>query len=98
MSLTPIIKSRLRDTTQSQVKLGTVDLQQMLLDMQRYGRPRISCHSDNTWTCVLDVSISQIGAKFEVCSEFCTHTTPVSAAIQCNERVHAAIANLKVTQ
>lgn len=71
-----------------------VDLQQLLLDMQRYGKPRLHCHEDGKWSCVIDVSISPVGAKFEVRSDF-DKPTPIAAAMQCNERLGAAIASLK---
>ena len=73
-------------TQQPQGELDHIDLQELLLDMQKYGKPRIHCHDDNTWSCAIDVNISPVGAKFEVRSDF-KQLTPVAAAIQCNERL-----------
>ncbi len=80
-----------------QPQLSQIDLQELLLDMQKYGKPRIHCHDDNTWSCAIDVNISPVGAKFEVRSDF-NQLTPVAAAIQCNERLHAAIVSVKGPQ
>ncbi len=69
-------------------------LEDVLTDLARYGRPRVGMYSDDgTWLCAMDVNISPIGAKFEVRSDF-KQTTPMAAAQQCRERLHAAIKSL----
>lgn len=100
MSLVSLFKSAApakAEAPPEQPKPSHIDLQELLLDMQRYGRPRIHCHDDNTWSCAIDVSISPVGAKFEVRSDF-KQLTPLAATTQCNERLHAAIASVKGPQ
>lgn len=69
----------------------TEDLESVLMDLARYGRPRIGQYGDdNTWNCTIEASISPIGAKFEVRSDF-KQTTPLAAALQCRDRLREAV-------
>lgn len=65
------------------------DLQDVLLDLAKWGRPRVSMQQSGWYSCV-DVQITPTGAKFEVASEF-GMATPLDAAKQCRERLHAAV-------
>lgn len=71
----------------------TNDLQSVLLELARYGKPRVGMYIDRGWHCSMDVCITPIGAKFEVRSDF-THKTPIEAAIACRDRLMAAIKHL----
>lgn len=67
------------------------DLQDVLLRLARFGRPglRRSTHSDG-WHCYVDMAVNQVGASFEIKSEF-DLPTPLAAALQCEERAHEAL-------
>lgn len=65
------------------------DLQALLIDMQRYGRPRLSRH-DKGWYCCIEMNTNAIGAKFEVASDF-EQPSPMTAALMCRDRAEAAI-------
>lgn len=66
-------------------------LEDVLLELAKWGRPRVGQYgSDGTWNCNLDVSITPIGAKFEVRSDF-KQTTPLAAALQCRENLREAV-------
>lgn len=61
-------------------------LEEILMTMKDFGIPRVSCASDGTWMCTVQVHTKKVGASFEIRSEF-THPTPLSAAKQCYDRL-----------
>ena len=66
-------------------------LEDVLLELAKWGKPRVGQYgSDETWNCNLEVSITPIGAKFEVRSDF-KQTTPLAAALQCRENLREAV-------
>lgn len=65
------------------------DLQEMLLFLIRYGRPRLSYH-DGGWYCKVEMNTNTKGTQFDIASEF-NHPTPISAAKQCQERIDNAL-------
>lgn len=71
-------------------------LEDILLELSRFGQARLHQFKDGEWSCAVDANITPIGAKFEVRSEF-TCKTPTAAAVQCRERLHAAIKALGQT-
>ena len=93
LNLLGVLKAPSTTKNHDEPRLMHVDLQQILLDMQRFGKPSIYCHRDNKWSCHIDVSVSPTGAKFEVRSDF-DRETPIAAATQCNERLISAISSL----
>ena len=65
-------------------------LEDVLLDLAKWGRPRVSMPSGTGWYSCIDVQITPTGAKFEVASEF-GMATPLAAALQCRERLMASV-------
>lgn len=65
-------------------------LEDVLLELAKWGCPRLHCHRDGEWSAMVDANITPQGAKFEVRSEF-NHKTPMTAALQCRERLLAAV-------
>ena len=65
-------------------------LEDILLDLARWGCPYVHCHRDGEWSVKVDANITPLGAKFEVRSEF-SCKTPTQAALQCRERLLEAV-------
>lgn len=66
-------------------------LEAVLLELAKWGKPRVGQYgNDGTWNCNLEVSITPIGAKFEVRSDF-KQTSPLAAALQCRENLREAV-------
>lgn len=65
------------------------DLEQLLVDMSKIGKPRVSRMNDG-WYSGIEIFNNIDGVTFEVKSEF-NHQTPWDAAKQCQERALAAI-------
>ena len=65
-------------------------LEDVLLDLAKWGCPYLHCHNDGEWSLRVDANITPLGAKFEVRSEF-NCKTPMAAALQCRERLLAAV-------
>lgn len=61
------------------------DLQELMLYLIRYGRPRLS-YLDGGWYCKVEMNTNTKGTQFDVASEF-NHPTPIAAAKQCHERI-----------
>jgi len=66
-----------------------MQLEEMLLAMQAFGRPSIGFYSRG-WHASVDMHVNQTGAKFEVASYF-GHATPTAAALECIERMCAIL-------
>lgn len=70
------------------------DLQSVLVDLARYGKPRLGIYgSDGTWHCGVEMNTSAIGVDFKVASDF-KQPDPLSAALQCRANLHAALAKI----
>lgn len=67
----------------------SLSLEELLLQMQAHGQPRVSLIS-NGWFCAIDMYVGAEGAEFAVKSEF-NFDTPTAAAQQCMERLRAAL-------
>ena len=65
-------------------------LEDVLMELAKWGCPRLHCHRDGEWSAMVDANITPLGAKFEVRSEF-SCKTPTQAALQCRERLLAAV-------
>jgi len=65
------------------------NLDDVLLDMSRYGQPKLSMH-DNGWYCWIKMHVTSQGATFEVASEF-GHQSPRAAVDECRARIVATI-------
>lgn len=70
------------------------DLNALLIELSRWGRPRLGMYSD-AWHCNIEVSVSMVGAKFDVSSDF-KQATPLAACLMCRDRLHEALKNLGV--
>lgn len=65
-------------------------LEDVLLELAKWGKPRVSMPGGQGWYSCVDVSITPTGAKFEVASDF-SMATPLAAALQCRERLMASV-------
>lgn len=86
---TSAVVSELAETPQAAAPAGE-SLEDVLLELAKWGCPYLHCHRDGEWSARVDANITPLGAKFEVRSEF-THKTPMTAALQCRERLLAAV-------
>lgn len=67
------------------------NLEETLKELSRYGRVWLNMGSDlQTWSANVEVSMSIIGAKFEVRSDY-NHKTPLEAALQLRNRLLDAL-------
>lgn len=74
-------------------KISGDSLEEILVDMQKFGRPLVSLLSDG-WCCVVQMTTVSVGTEFQVKSDF-RHSSPSSAAQECMARIHATMATLK---
>lgn len=65
-----------------------VELLDALLDLEKYGLPRLGKFG-SSWNCAVEMNTVHLGAQFTIRSEF-DHRSPVTAALQCLERAIAA--------
>ena len=70
----------------------TDDLQELMVEMIKYGHPRVS-HMQGGWYCCVQMNTNTTGAKFDISSEF-SHPTPMSAAKECYTRIQTALKQL----
>ena len=70
----------------------TDDLQELMIDLIRFGKPRVS-FLQGGWYCTVEMNTNTTGAKFDISSEF-NHPTPMSAAKQCYARIQTALKQL----
>lgn len=73
----------------SRAETAQPNLEQLLLDLTYFGRPRMFMADDGTWLAAIEMNTTSAGAKFEVKSDF-KHTNPRDAVVQLAERVRAA--------
>lgn len=71
-------------------------LEALLVEMQRFGRPRLSMVDGSGWYCCLELNINAVGAQMKVASEF-HHATPRAAASECMTRIESAVRSLSNT-
>jgi len=67
-------------------------LEQLLDELQKYGKPRLS-YMGNGWHCCVEMYVCAKGVEFEVKSDF-KHKTHKDAAIECCERTLKALSEL----
>ena len=76
----------------AQANFSTLD--EVLIDLSRFGEPRLSMSSGfngkSGWFCGIDVFITGEGIQFKITSEF-YHAKPMGAASQCHERLLLAL-------
>lgn len=66
------------------------NLESVLLDLAKWGKPRVSMVNSRGWFASVEVNITPTGAKFDVSSEF-GMATPLAAVLQCRERLMASV-------
>jgi hypothetical protein len=69
------------------------DLNDLLLEMCRYGKPRVVLITEG-WYCSINMHTTTTGTDFTISSDF-YHATPIAAAKQCYERIVAAVKQLE---
>jgi len=70
-------------------------LDDALIDMCRYGQPRLSL-LDGGWYCKIAMHVAAKGASFDIASDF-GQRTPREAVDQCRARIRETIAQLAQT-
>lgn len=65
-------------------------LEDVLLELAKWGKPRVTMPGGSGWYSSVDVNVSPAGAKFEVASDF-SMATPLAAALQCRDRLLASV-------
>lgn len=70
------------------------DLQSVLMELAQHGQPRLGIYNRSGWHCSVEMNSTATGVDFKVASDF-KHPDPLSAAKQCRERMHEAIAKIK---
>lgn len=68
-------------------------LADVLLRLARFGKPTITSMRGGVWWCYVSMHVAAVGASVDVKSES-DHPTPISAALQCEQRINEMIANL----
>jgi len=74
----------------------THDLQTVLVELSRWGRVSVFQMTNGDWVCKVEATVTPIGARFEVLSEFAGHKTPLAAVMLCRARLLAAIKAIRV--
>lgn len=69
-----------------------IELESLLIELQRYGKPRVGLMSQG-WHTSVEMNTTATGVTFEARSDF-THKTPIEAAILCRDRIRSALASL----
>ena len=76
-------------------KLSSInDLNKLLIEMMKYGKPRVSCVGQGEWFCSIDMWITGVEIEFSIKSDF-KHKTPLEAAFVCANRMNDAFKSLK---
>ena len=70
-----------------------MSLEELLGNMQIYGKPSLSMQDGATWYCRVNVFVCGAGVDFQIASDF-GHKNAFSAASQCNDRMVSAMNNL----
>lgn len=71
------------------------ELSDILIEMCKYGKPRLS-RRDDTWYCCCDMHVASQGVTFEVSSSF-KEPTPLVAAQVCMQRIQETMKKYGVT-
>jgi hypothetical protein len=77
------------NNTSSATRLQSMQLEELLTYMIRYGKPRIS-YLDKGWYCKVEMNTNTEGTQFDVASDF-DQPTPLHAARMCHERIENAL-------
>lgn len=77
------------NNTNDATRLQSMQLEELLTYMIRYGKPRLS-YIDKGWYCKVEMNTNTKGTQFDVASEF-DQPTPLHAARMCHERIENAL-------
>ena len=87
------ITELLRSVTSQPTPAAPEFLEDVLTELQRYGQPRLGIYSERGWHAYIEVTVTAVGARFDIRSEY-SHDTPLEAALECRKRLRAALATL----
>lgn len=73
-------------------QVPNMQLEELIVHMIRFGRPRVS-YVSNGWYCKVEMNTNTKGTQFDIASEF-DHPTPLSAARECHQRILSAMKTL----
>jgi len=68
-------------------------LEDVLLELTKWGTPRVQYFDDGTWYCCVNVKVTPVGVTFEAKSDF-KQPTPLAAALQCRANLLAAVKSI----
>lgn len=68
-------------------------LEGVLLELAKWGTPRVQSFDDGTWHCCVNVKVTPVGVTFEAKSDF-KQPTPIAAALQCRANLLAAVKSI----
>jgi hypothetical protein len=71
-------------------RIQDLSLQELLLELKKYGKPRVGMYSEEGWHCNVEMNTNTVGADFKCSSDF-KQPTPTDAAKQCLDRVIKAV-------
>ena len=71
-------------------RIQDLSLQELLLELKKYGKPRVGMYSEEGWHCNVEMNTNTVGADFKCSSDF-KMPTPTDAAKQCLDRVIKAV-------
>lgn len=80
------------DPSQSAPVAQQDSLEDVLLDLAKWGKPRVGQYgsSHSGWHCCVEVTVTPVGVKFEAKSDF-NHATPLQAAVTCRKNLLGAV-------
>ena len=76
----------------SVIRDGARTLEEILLALAKYGKPRIA-HDGDGWFCAVEMYVTAAGVNFKVASEF-SRPSPIEAAKQCAQRLDKALSDI----
>ena len=65
-----------------------------LKELQKYGRPHLSCMKDGDWYSSIEIFVTGQGINFKIQSEF-DHPTPEDSLHELRQRVQQSLSELK---
>lgn len=76
---------------------ASMSLDELLIDMRRYGLPSVSMPSKDGWHASVAMHTNALGAEFKIRSEF-SMSSAIAAVRQCHDRMRDALATLAKTE
>lgn len=72
------------------IRPANMSIEAILLELKRYGYPKLSCMDNGKWVCYVKMRVGVKGADFEISSEF-GFANMRPACEQCLDRVIKAV-------